>query len=259
MTSQAQDSHRRHDLTLISAAAAGDAAGFDLTRAASQIRTCAECASLAADLRAIAAATRVLPAPVRPIASDFRLTVEDVARLDRYRGWGRLIRPFVTALNGPSLRPIAAGLTALGVVGLLVAVVPFAPLGGSSAFLASSPDAGVERGTSAAATSPAPAAPAALPSAGGPVGSAGPLDQGGTLAVSSPGVEATGGTPVRKAAQDNAAAGTATTAGAAATAPTGMPQAQADRGPSWLLVLSIGLLAAGLGLLLLRRVARGRG
>lgn len=112
--------HDSHDLLLVSAWAAGDAGPADEARARAIVDSCAECAALATDIRSIAAATAALPAPVR--TRDFRLTEADAARL-RPAGWRLALR----ALTSPTLaftRPLAAGLTTLGLVGIVVTSVP---------------------------------------------------------------------------------------------------------------------------------------
>jgi hypothetical protein len=118
-------SHDRHDLELVAAYAAGDAAGADLETATALVSGCAECSALHHDLRAIAAALPTLPAPARP--RDFRLTPGQAASL-RPTGWRRLLG----ALAGPSFRlaaPVGTGLAALGLAGILVGSLGGIPLG----------------------------------------------------------------------------------------------------------------------------------
>jgi hypothetical protein len=112
--------HAGHDLLLVAAHAAGDTLGADAERAASLVATCPDCAALAADLVAIAAATHDIPAPARP--RDFTLRPEDAARL-RPRGWRRLAASF-GASRLELVRPLAAGLTTLGLAGILLAGLP---------------------------------------------------------------------------------------------------------------------------------------
>lgn len=76
--------HAAHDLELIAALAAGDAAGRERNLATAQLDACAECTRLYADLAAISAAMAELPVPAR--TRDFRLTAEQAADL-RPRGW----------------------------------------------------------------------------------------------------------------------------------------------------------------------------
>src|SRR2546428_10332086 len=91
MAVQQPSPHSEHDVLLVAAAASGDLDGPELNRALDQTQTCAECADLLSDLRAIASATAALPAARR--TRDFRLTEADAARL-RPRGWRRLVRAF---------------------------------------------------------------------------------------------------------------------------------------------------------------------
>ena len=140
-------SHADHDLLLVAAYAAGDATGIDLETAQAQVATCADCAVLHRDLRAVAAALPALPAPVRP--RDFRLAPEQAARL-RPSAWRRLLQPFA----GPRFAfagPLGTGLATLGIAGLLVAGSLGTPLA------ASAPTAGAGTGPEAAEPQLAPA------------------------------------------------------------------------------------------------------
>jgi hypothetical protein len=122
-------SHRFHDLLLIAAFAAGDADPGDARRAGDLAAGCLECASLVDDLRAIAAATASIPVPPRP--RDYRLSAADAHRL-RPHGFARMRAAF----DGRRLqlaRPLATGLTMLGLAGIIVSSVPSFSPGGSSA------------------------------------------------------------------------------------------------------------------------------
>src|SRR5215218_915667 len=68
-----------HDLELVAAFAAGDATGPALDAATTLVASCATCAQLHHDLRAIAAAMPAVPGPAR--TRDFRITPEQAARL----------------------------------------------------------------------------------------------------------------------------------------------------------------------------------
>jgi hypothetical protein len=127
-------SHREHDLFLVaSLAGAPDAldapaapAGRpsddpDHARAEALVAGCADCARLHADLVALAVATRALPAPALP-RRDFRLTETDAARL-RPSGWRRLVGVFAGPRDAIT-RPLAMGLTTIGLAGLLVGTIP---------------------------------------------------------------------------------------------------------------------------------------
>lgn len=128
MTDRIPGSHAEHDPLLVAALAAGDLEPAD-RELGERLASCTECALLAADLRAIAKVTSTLPPRARP--RDFSLRAEDAARLRR-RGW----RGFVAAFGGrrsAALKPLATGLTTLGIAGLLLAALPAVPLGGSGA------------------------------------------------------------------------------------------------------------------------------
>ena len=89
--------------------------GTELETAAALVATCASCAALHRDLRAIAAALPELPAPRR--TRDFRLTPAQAASL-RPAGWRRILAPFA----GPRFAfaaPLGSGLAALGIAGIL--------------------------------------------------------------------------------------------------------------------------------------------
>ena len=133
-------------------------------RAQAQVDTCTECASLHAELVGLASATRPLPAIQRP--RDFQLRPEDAQRLrpNRIR---RLFGSFGTARDGFS-RPLALGLTTLGLAGLLFGVLPGTLSFGGAASAPGGPAAGSapqqeiqQTLGAAAAASAAPAAPAA--------------------------------------------------------------------------------------------------
>jgi hypothetical protein len=128
MTDRFRASHAEHDPFLIAALSAGDLGAADREQAELLVSSCTECALLEADLRAIASATAALPKPVRQ--RDFSLSPEEAARLRR-SGW----RGFVRTLAGPrsaALRPLATGLTTLGIAGLLLAALPAIQLGSSA-------------------------------------------------------------------------------------------------------------------------------
>ena len=109
-TDVTQPSHSHHDLTLVAALAADDLAGPGLTEARALVDACPDCADLHRDLRAIAAATRDLPAPAR--TRDFRLTEEQAARLRR-GGWRRLVAGFGAPSFGFA-RPVGVGVGDVG-------------------------------------------------------------------------------------------------------------------------------------------------
>jgi hypothetical protein len=124
--------HTDHDPTLIAGHAAGDLAAAQLMLADRLLASCEDCARLHADLRAIAAATRAMPAWTTAAPRDFRLAPADAQRL-RHRGpWLRLLRPFASPTS--VTRPLAATLSTLGAAGLAI-VLLLPALGGTAAGL----------------------------------------------------------------------------------------------------------------------------
>jgi hypothetical protein len=247
MTDRRSASHAGHDPLLISALAAGDLDQDDRTRAEGLAASCADCAVLLADLRSLAAAVAALPAPRR--TRDFALRAEDARRLDQ-RGW----RGVLAAFTGPrfTLRPLAAGLTTLGLAGLLLAAMPSLPLGGSpSSPLSTVGDSIDTAGQGAASAEPRDVAGAGAPSAApstelqfGPA-SADPIVRPGASAnpVPSPKTVYDGGVG-RTSTETESTDGTA-----------GLPAGEPG-GPSPLVVLSASLLAIGLFLFGIRWTAR---
>ena len=159
MTDRFPPFHAEHDPLLVAAFAAGDLGGADREVAELLTSACAECALLAADLWAIATATAALPPRTRP--RDFALSPRDAARLQG-RGWRRRLG----VLGGPrstALRPLATGLTTLGIAGLLLAAMPPIQLGGAAAAPAggiapAAAPSGVERDSADGSAAPAPSA-----------------------------------------------------------------------------------------------------
>lgn len=114
--------HAAHDATLIAALAARapDLTDADRVKAQDLLTTCADCTRLLTDLVALQVALPTTSTPARP--RDFSLTPADAARL-RARGWRRLFG-FLGSSRDSISRPLAMGLTTLGIAGLLVAAVP---------------------------------------------------------------------------------------------------------------------------------------
>jgi hypothetical protein len=260
---------------LIAALDAGDLAGIERDRAATLVGTCTGCASLLADLSVLRAATAALP--VVPRTRDYRLTGADVARL-RPPAWGRL----VGWLGAPrsKVRPLAGGLAALGIAGLLLSTTPGffgqaamtlsttgAPVvapgdaGGAAAAREVSPQLSTAPTTQAvpgatpgpkAVPVPSPAAagvpaPTAPPSAGvltGPAAAATPGSSGFSSDAGAMDSASKAGPPDASQGERNAA-----------LTPASEP-ATPDR--TLLLVLSLALLAAGIGLFVANRVLRHR-
>ena len=176
---QPNPAHPTHDLTRISAHAAGDLPGADLASVQDLLVSCADCADLHRDLVAIATATHQLPAPISRMR-DFQLEPEQAERLRRGSWLRAALRPFGTARS--AARPLAAACTTLGIAGLLVAAslpglaggaMPLAPESGGTR------SAGQPIATSASVVGPG--APA--PQAGGPTAASG--DYGAVTSSSS--------------------------------------------------------------------------
>ncbi|HEV8490588.1 MAG TPA: hypothetical protein VGQ58_12460 [Candidatus Limnocylindrales bacterium] len=247
MTDRLPAPHAQHDQLLVAAFAAGDVEPADRAPAEQLVASCPDCALLAEDLRAIAAATAALPARVRP--RDFSLRTEDAARLRR-RGW----RGLVAALAGQraaGLKPLATGLTTLGIAGLLLAALPSVQLGGSAA---SAPLGGAP---AAPTLVPAAADPSPVVDAMGEPAASGAHREGAQYGPSSqvPGPVPVSGTasspiPLDRSFADKSAAPDSPPPAQPVVAPSGA------RPPSPLVVLSGAFLVVGLGLFGIRWTAR---
>ncbi len=108
--------HVAHDALLVAASLDADLTTDERRTVDDWIATCTDCADLRADLLAIAEAHRTLPTPSRP--RDLQLTERDAARLRGGR-WRDVIGWIGGARDGIT-RPLATGLTTLGLVGVLV-------------------------------------------------------------------------------------------------------------------------------------------
>src|SRR3954467_9298340 len=149
--------HDAHDPLLITAHAAGDTTGEESRQAADLVATCEACATLHADLVAIAAATRFLPARVR--THDYRLTPEQAAKLRP-----TVRRRLLAALGSPRFAfaaPLGATLATLGLAGLLLAAIPGVSLQAATS-------------SSAASINVAAAAPSVVTNGAGAAGNAPP-------------------------------------------------------------------------------------
>ncbi|HYN70105.1 MAG TPA: zf-HC2 domain-containing protein [Candidatus Eisenbacteria bacterium] len=159
--------HARHDTFLVAAHTAGDLSDASLRAVEAQIATCSACAALYDDLRAIAGATQSLSKvtiPASVAGRDFRLSADDAARLNRGRGWRRLLEPLAGS-GGAWTRPFAAALTTLGLAGILLTTV-LPGLGGlASGGAASMPQEQLSIGAPTAVAVPQPA-PGGFPEAG---------------------------------------------------------------------------------------------
>lgn len=268
--------HARHDRHLVAALAADDLELIVRVEAEALVAACDDCAALFADLKMIAAATAALPDV--PRMRDFRITAADAARL-RPRGW----RAMVEAIGGVRAgftRPLAAGLTTLGLVGLLATTIPGALGGQAGASSAAAPDDGSRNGFSYVSAAPAPAvgkdANASPPAVAlGPSAAASAaatidtqirtvtptptnLDSVEAAATAAPvgvdnGVQPPGTKGGRGTGAGASTSGNATTDESAAGA---LFSGNTGNGSSFLLLISIVCLAAGLGLFAVRWAAR---
>jgi hypothetical protein len=146
-------SHERHDPMLVAALAAGDLAGTERDQAIALSQSCASCASLHADLLAIARATASVPPPIAAPRRDYRLSPEQAASLRR-TGWRRLV-PSIP-LRTATTRRLGVGLATIGLAGLLIGNVPLS-LGSAASMPAAAPVGGVgdAQAPRAAASEPA--------------------------------------------------------------------------------------------------------
>ncbi|MGZ8527517.1 MAG: hypothetical protein ACXWWR_01885 [Candidatus Limnocylindrales bacterium] len=238
-----------HDETLVVGLAADDLAPRELEAARGQVADCPACAELLADLRSIATATARLPRPQR--TRDFRLTEADAARL-RSPGWRRLL----ARLGSPGFaftKPLAGGLAALGIAGLILASLPSAFGGAASSSGAFNGD-----GAGAGAAPSAALAPALVPDASGEardhLGS-GPL----VAPRASAGIGVTtegGGSKGSPSGPEAAAAPSASGDGAPVDLSARRDGLATAGPPSPLVVLSVVLLAAAVVLIGLRLIGR---
>jgi hypothetical protein len=112
--------HERHDPLLVASLLDRSTGGAERDRAEALVADCVDCAALHRDLVTLRDATRTLPTPRRP--RSYTLSAEDAARLQR-TGWRRLVAMFGSTRDAFS-RPLAIGLTTIGLAGLLVATIP---------------------------------------------------------------------------------------------------------------------------------------
>jgi hypothetical protein len=118
----ASPSHAEHDPMIVAALVARtpDLPPAALADARAQVAVCTACADLLADLVAIQAAVPEAAIPSRP--RELTLSPADAARL-RGGGWRRILGIVGSARDGVT-RPLALGLTTLGIAGLLVSAIP---------------------------------------------------------------------------------------------------------------------------------------
>ena len=259
---QTTTDHATHDLERLSAAVDGTLPAADLPSVNAQLAACAACADLHADLLALVAANRAMPTPERP--RDYQLTDADAQRLRRggLRGW-------IDRIGSPRdrlSRPLAVGLTTLGLVGLLVGTAPslLPSLGGA----ASAPNRNVVETTADSQASAAPGVAAPVPSAAASAASGVGQEFGsGAPAAASDApvkVQVDGTAPDRNAGASGDTQGLvqpelgAPPPGGGETLEALTTSASADAGPSLVLVASFTALLAGIALFVLRFGARRR-
>lgn len=250
--------HPEHDL--LSIAALADRQGTDLAaperrRAEALVADCTECADLYRDLKDLDEVLPTTSVPSRP--RDFRLTAADARRL-RPAGWRRWWRS-IGSSRDTLTRPLALGLTTLGLVGLLLGSVP-SFLSGSSGVSGSASGAapadltaGPEQRSADQAVPAASAAASAVPGYGATEldpASAAPAPRTGTIALPAyPDVTATDGGTFIGQDPDPSPAGSTAAAGAKID-PAEVGQAGSTVAP--VIVLAGALLLAGLALFGLR-------
>jgi hypothetical protein len=233
--------HATHDQALVAAYAADDLAGTAHGAAEQLLARCPACARLADDLRAIALATRALPAPVRP--RSFTIAPEQAERL-RPTGWRRLVgsgrRPELGLL-----RPLAATLTTLGVAGLLLTALPAGP----AALLGVAGRTDGRAGAPAVTEFGAPAAPSAASSAASPAQTDQADPQGRNLTDPSPAASGDTVPGAAAASTDPQPPEASPLAGSGESQALSVEEGTIAPGPSPLLIASVISLVAGLAML----------
>jgi anti-sigma factor RsiW len=268
--------HASHDTMLVASLADHSLAAAERAAAEALVATCDACADLYADIEALRVATRAMPMPTRP--RDFTLTADDAVRM-RPGGWRRFVAAFGTSRDMLS-RPLAAGLTTLGLVGLLFATVPSILPTSTASTTPSVVDqrAGAPVGAAAPAGAPGPSGQGlfvAAPSpSGGPGDALGPAPVAAGAAASSPptipasnafgSVKGTGATaaPGSEGGTTGSAQNQGGVPGQSPSVLGAAPDtslAAESTAPSMLVVLSAAFLIAGLGLFLIRWTARRLG
>lgn len=253
--------HAAHDRLLIANLIDRSVDEAERTRAEELLAACRECEQLYDDLVALSAATRSMAVPARP--RDFTLSAADAERL-RVRGWRRLLAAIGSSRDAFS-RPLALGLTTLGIAGLLFATIPSViPVGGPAALspIAASDDAAgggaqqemfqaSEASPGPSALEPEIAAPpgaTAAPSAAAEAAPAAPSRDLGSDPQGEPDVLFGGGESSPLAGEPDVGDANRTVSAA---------EAQIDR--TTMIVVAGIMLAAGVGLFLLRWTARRLG
>jgi hypothetical protein len=255
--------HAAHDRLLIANLIDRSVNEAERARAEELLASCRECEQLYDDLVALSAATRSMAVPARP--RDFTLSMADADRL-RVRGWRRVLAAIGSSRDAFS-RPLALGLTTLGLAGLLFATIPSISTGGPTAL--STVGNAVDGAAGGAAANPEMAPQASAPAASfdrGPAIAAAP-SAAPSEAAASPAAEAlpapSGETGTERLEEDRLFVGSETSP--LAGEPDGRDLSQpslATDGPfdrSAVMVVAGLLLVAGVGLFLLRWTARRLG
>jgi anti-sigma factor RsiW len=247
--------HETHDRLLVASLVDRTISDTERARAEAQLTGCTACAQLHEELVALAAATRALPVPAR--TRDFTLTPAEAARL-RGSPWRRLIAAIGSTRDVFS-RPLAIGLTTLGVAGLLVATVPMPFMaGGATAERALAP---IGAATEDSTARSAPGDDFAAQSSAAPL----PGESGPAMAATGPSAEPSG---VAEAAPEDLEPDVLFQGGETSPLP-GEPDANRNlyqtgfdtsgSGPSPMFIVAGLLLLMGLGLFGLRWTARRLG
>jgi anti-sigma factor RsiW len=250
--------HATHDPELIAAAIGRELAAPERRLFDSWLATCSACAELHADLLAIAAVQRTLPVPSRP--RDFQLTPAQARRLQP--GGYRAILAAIGSSRDAFSKPLAVGLTTLGLVGLLVGTVPsFGSATGAAPILSTVGAYTTDDGTVFGGQD---ANPSAAPS----MAAAAPIEPDGSAAASA---DSASQPELSSAAPELVSEGPRDVAGAAVSPAPSLESAalrateangKADglgfssTDPSPLLIVSLALLVVGVGLFLARWAAR---
>ena len=266
LRTNAPAAHARHDLSIVAALAAraADLTDAEAATARAQVASCAACEDALADFIALQTTLPTTVTPRRP--RDFRLTPEDAQRLHR-SGWRRFLGYFGSPRDGFS-RPLAIGLTTLGVAGVLLASVPASMFQGGSGGAApmtaapapvnqAAPAPGTEGNATDRTTPEAAGASSAAPSAA----MAAPSASAASSAAASP-TSAVLGNVARSPAASGSSDTQVFTGGnpdevipdTSGGSDTGLRDDTS--GPSTLLLVGGALLIAGLGLFALRWSAR---
>jgi anti-sigma factor RsiW len=253
--------HAGHDALLIAQYAADDLDPSERGVAEQLVAECAGCAQLAADLRLIARATAELPEPARP--REFTLTPDQAARLRRH-GWRGLLGGLGLGWVRTDVgRTLAAGLTTLGLAGLLIGVVPgqLAMSGGAAPLQAIGKSVTDASGQGASGAGNEAGQPAA-PSARGQYQPAASAAASGAPQPPASNGENLGSEPVGISGE-RPASSSDTFAAAPSQAPdatNGLRDgAPASGGPNYLIIGSLAAFGLGLGLFAVRRLGSQTG